>query len=42
MQNLITIKFYTKPYLNFLLQRNGTCCLNKHHKQIKQIKQLSK
>jgi len=27
--NLITIKFYTKPYSIFFLQRNGTYCLNK-------------
>ena len=29
MQNLITIKFYTKPYSIFFLQRNGTYFLNK-------------
>jgi len=29
MYNLITIKFYTKPYSIFFLQRNGTYFLNK-------------
>ena len=29
MQNLITIKFYTKPYSIFFSQRNATYCLNK-------------